>query len=78
MASCTLSLPIQLTHPGVIDRVIAELEGTVDYSGWQASPWIRGQLVVVFDSDDHATLAGFDLHYTADEGLVVTQLKEKP
>lgn len=77
MASCSLSLPIQLTHPGVIDRVIAELERTVDYSGWQTSPWLKGQLVVVFGPDDHATLAGFDLYYTVDEGLVVTHPKEE-
>lgn len=78
MASCTLSLPIQLTHPGVIDQAIAELERTVDYSGWQTSPWLKGQLVVVFGPDDHATVAGFDLHYTDDEGLVVTHPKEEP
>lgn len=78
MASCTLSLPIQLTNPGVIDRAIAELERTVDYSGWQSSPWLKGQLAVVFGPDNHATVAGFDLHYTVDEGLVVTHPKENP
>ena len=77
MASCTLSLPIQLTNPGVIDRAIAELERTVDYSGWQTSPWLKGQLVVVFGPDDRAALAGFDLHYTVGEGLVVTHPKEE-
>lgn len=78
MASCTLSLPIQLTNPAVIDRVIAELERTADYSGWQQSPWIKGQLVVVFGPDDCAFLAGFELHYSPDEGLVVTRTEEKP
>lgn len=78
MASCTLSLPVQLTNPGVIDRAIAELERTVDYSGWQSSPWIKGQLVLVFGPDDRAHLVGFDLHYSRDEGLVVTKLEEKP
>lgn len=77
MATCTLSLPVQLTHRGVIDRVIAELESSVDYSGWQASPWIKGQLVLVFSPDDRAHLAESELHYTRDEGLVVTHCKEK-
>lgn len=66
------------TNPGVIDRAIAELERTVDYSGWQTSPWLKGQLrAVVFGPDDRAALAGFDLHYTVGEGLVVTHPKEE-
>lgn len=77
MATCTLSLPIQLTHRGVIDRAIAELERAVDYSGWQQSPWIKGQLVLAFGPDDRATLAGFGLHYKPDEGLVVTRPEEE-
>lgn len=77
LAACTLSLPIQFTNPGTINRAIGELECTVDYSGWQHSPWLKGQLAIVFGPDDHAQLAGFDLHYTTDEGLVVTRLEEK-
>lgn len=77
MASCTLALPIQLTHPGVIDRVIAELERSVDYSGWQQSPWVRGQLALVFDAADRAQLADYNLTYSRDEGLVVSRLEEQ-
>lgn len=76
MASCTLSLPIQLTNPGMIDGVIAELERSADYSGWQQSPWIKGQLILAFDEDDRARLAGHILHYSPDEGLVVTKPEE--
>jgi CRISPR-associated helicase Cas3/CRISPR-associated endonuclease Cas3-HD len=77
MATCTLSLPVQLTNTGVIDRAIAELERSADYSGWQASPWIKGQLVLVFGPDDRAHLAEFELHYTRDDGLVVIHPEEK-
>ena len=76
MASCTLALPIQLTNPGIIDRAIADLERSVNYSCWQQSPWIRGQLAVVFDERDRTTLAGLGLHYSPDEGLVVENLEE--
>jgi hypothetical protein len=72
MATCTLSLPLQLTHPGVIDRVIGDLERSVDCSGWQQSPWLKGQLVLAFNADNRATLAGQTLVYTSDEGLDVT------
>ena len=77
MASCTLSLPVHLANKGMIDRVISELETSVDYSGWQTSQWIKGQLVLVFDSDNRACLAGLELHYTPDEGLVVAPPEEK-
>lgn len=77
MATCTLSLPITLTNEGTIGRVIAELERSVDYSGWQQSPWLRGQLVLVFGPQGYARVAGFDLHYTPEMGLVVTKEESK-
>ena len=77
MASCTLSLPVHLANKGMIDRVISELETSVDYSGWQTSQWIKGHLVLVSASDNRACLAGLELHYTPDEGLVVAPPEEK-
>ncbi|MDF1487393.1 CRISPR-associated helicase Cas3' [Tessaracoccus caeni] len=73
MASCTLSLPIQLTNDKLIDQVIDELERQVDASGWQRSPWVAGQLILVFDDVDKVTLGGFDLQYDAAEGLLITR-----
>lgn len=73
MADCTLPLPVNLTHDRVIDRVINELEQRVDASGWQKSPWVTGQLVLVFDDEGKTTLAGFNLRYHPDEGLLVTE-----
>lgn len=76
MASCTLSLPLQLTHEGVIDKVIEELERGVESSGWQGSRWIAGQLILAFDQDGHARLANSVLRYSTDEGLLVEKLEE--
>ena len=77
MASCTLSLPITMTNAGAFDRVVAALENTVDYAGWQDSSWIKGQLAVPFDPDGHARIADFDLAYTPELGLTVTRHKEE-
>lgn len=73
MASCTLPLPLMMCHPGTIDRVIAALETTLDYSGWQNSPWVKGQLSVVFDAHSDAVVDRFHLHYDPHEGLTVTR-----
>ncbi len=76
MATCTLSLPAQLTNPRDIERVIQELERAVDASGWQQSPWLKGQLVLAFDQNCQCRLAGYELRYSYDEGLVVTHPEE--
>lgn len=73
MAACTLPLPLMMCHPGAIDRVIAALETTLDYSGWQHSPWVKGQLAVVFDAGSDAVVDRFHLHYDPHEGLTVTR-----
>lgn len=71
MASCTLPLPLSMCHPGVIDRVLKALEDALDYSGWQDSPWVKGQLAVVFDAHGDAVVDQFHLHYDPHEGLTV-------
>ena len=73
MATCTLPLPIQLTNDKVVDEVIDALEKHVDASGWQKSPWVSGQLVLAFDAESKTTVAGFDLRYDPDEGLLITR-----
>ena len=85
MASCTLALPIELSNEGVIDKVISALERAVDHSGWQVSPWLKGQLVLALDTLGNARLAfprkgaeksvGYDLHYSEEEGLTVTRIE---
>lgn len=73
-----LPLPIQLTHDRVVDQVIDALEGHVDASGWQKSPWVAGQLVLAFDAEGKTAIAGFDLRYHPDEGLLVSHDRRTP
>lgn len=68
VAACTLPLPLALSHPGIVDGVIAELEGNY-FQSWQASFLLKENLVLVLDEHGRASLAGFDLHYTAELGL---------
>ncbi|MFE7141723.1 type I-E CRISPR-associated protein Cse1/CasA, partial [Streptomyces sp. NPDC057644] len=72
VAGCALTLPRTLTHPGVIDRTIAELERFV-VPAWQVKecPWLAGELLLVLDEDRQTHLSGQDIHYSADDGLRV-------
>ena len=73
MAACTLRLPAAMCFPGVIDKVVADLERQIDHSGWQGSPWIAGQLALGFDTSGKAAVAGFDLRYDPKIGLTFTR-----
>jgi CRISPR-associated endonuclease/helicase Cas3 len=75
LAGCTLRLPFRLTHPRVIDQVIAELERNW-FDGWQRSQFLSGQLALVLDDDASATLAGHRLRYEPRLGLIVERLSE--
>ncbi|GGU48377.1 hypothetical protein GCM10010498_00760 [Streptomyces cavourensis] len=72
VAACALTLPRVLTHPGVIDRTIAELERFV-VPAWQVKecPWLAGELLLVLDEDCQTHLSGWEVHYSADDGLRV-------
>ena len=73
-AGCLLRLPNEFVYPRVVDQVIRELESPpVDVSGWQASAWLRGELVLFLDESMRATLAGRTLQYDSQLGLVVTE-----
>lgn len=72
VASCTVTLPRSLSSPWDIDQTIAELENApIDLSSWQSSPWLRGQLVLVLDSDGNTTLLDRPIHYDPHRGLTV-------
>lgn len=74
VASCTVSLPRELTHPGVIEATIAALEaGDLDVSSWQTSPWLNGQLFLVLDSDGRASVGDTTLAYDLELGLRVVR-----
>jgi len=70
LASCVLRLPRRMTAPGVIDRVIADLERDW-FPGWQRAPYLSGQLALVLDDHGCAEVAGFHLRYDRRRGLVV-------
>jgi CRISPR-associated helicase Cas3 len=66
---CALRLPYALCHEGVIDAVITELERT-RVASFEATPALRGQLVLALDDDRRAVLHGFRLTYDLVRGLV--------
>lgn len=71
-ASCTVALPHSLSGSWIVDRVIDDLESApVDLSGWQTSPWLRGQLALVLDENGHSSLAGHPILYSPELGLIV-------
>lgn len=76
MAACTLRLPAAMCQPGAIERVINDLERLADYSGWQDSRWISGQLAIVFDVFGKCRAGGFELSYDAEQGLFVGRVEE--
>jgi len=73
VAACALRLPVAMSHPGVDMDVIAALEAN-RFPGFDASPLLRGQLVLVLDRDRTARIshdnADFRLAYSPREGLV--------
>ena len=75
-AACGLRLPLQLSHPKVIDQVIAELEQFY-VPAWQSkdSHWLAGELILPIDADCRTRLAGFVLNYSRTEGLEVVREK---
>ncbi len=70
LAECTLRLPSSLTAEWRIDRVLRELEAN-GFAGWQQSPLLKGELVLVLDERREAELAGMRLHYDPELGLLM-------
>ncbi|UMO99987.1 hypothetical protein [Amycolatopsis sp. EV170708-02-1] len=73
IAACALRLPVALSHGGVIDAVIAELEQH-RYSSFELNPWLKGQLVLPLDIDRRARLHGYALTYDPRRGLIHERL----
>lgn len=70
MASATISLPLRLMRR--FDAVEQSLNSSLDYSNWDRSPWLSGQLALVLDESGSATVAGFQLTYSYEKGLEYT------
>lgn len=73
MATCSVALPQHLARLDVID----ELERSYDVSGWQGSPWLRGELFLVLDEDGMADLSVSPLSYHDDIGLITVAQSAK-
>lgn len=73
IASCTLRLPLALSHPGVIDQTIKALEPAY-YPSFQQTPLLAGQLVLVLDENCQTRLrlstGEFELTYDPAWGLL--------
>lgn len=68
----TIRLPFSLSHPGVAENVIAELERrTYGYEGWRTSKWLKGELALELDHNLEATLLNKRVRYRTDDGLIV-------
>lgn len=79
MARCTLRLPTSLTRGETgFNQVITSLEHQVRYDGWQASPWLAGQLAVVFDEFGESHVGTHLLHYDHEIGLTVDSIEDTP
>jgi CRISPR-associated endonuclease/helicase Cas3 len=75
VANSSIRLPYSLCTPWRIDGVVGALEQNA-FAGWQQSPWLKGQLVLVLDSEMNATLHGATVHYDKKIGLTVVYEKK--
>lgn len=75
VANSSIRLPYSLCTPWRIDGVVSGLEQNA-FTGWQQSRWLKGQLVLVLDSELSTTLGGATVRYDKKIGLTVTYEKD--
>jgi CRISPR-associated helicase Cas3/CRISPR-associated endonuclease Cas3-HD len=68
ISACSLRLPLALSHGGIIDAVILELER--NSPKFDQTRMLKGQLFLVLDGDRKTTLHGFRLTYDPRRGLI--------
>lgn len=71
LAACTVRLPLALTNARVIDDVIGELEQEPAAISLSANRHLRGQLLLVLDSEGNGRLQGHHIRYDDTLGLTV-------
>lgn len=75
MAQTTISLPQSMcANPAQLDATIRALERSLRYDTWQGSPWIAGQVALVLDAGGMARVAGFELAYSDELGLIAHRM----
>lgn len=76
IAASTVRLPSFMTRGAAMDRVIRILEGGGrDFTGWQQSQWLQGQLVLCLDDELTAQVAGWRLSYNEELGLLTDRIE---
>jgi CRISPR-associated helicase Cas3/CRISPR-associated endonuclease Cas3-HD len=70
IAECSLRLPATLTASWRFDQIISQLERD-GFAGWQRSPLLKGELVLVLDEEFRAELAGVPVRYDNELGLLI-------
>ncbi|GHJ47253.1 CRISPR-associated helicase/endonuclease Cas3 [Catellatospora sp. TT07R-123] len=73
IARCTLPLPQRMTGGDHGAELLAELERRGAFPAWQDNQWLSGELVLDVDTSGRTSIAGFDLHYDLNEGLLVNR-----
>lgn len=76
LAACTVRLPRSLTHPGIIEQVIADLEAEPVVAAWQDDPFLAGQLLVIISPDGEGSVLGRRVTYDPIIGLRVESAGE--
>lgn len=73
-----LRLPGIFSSSWNISQAIRELEdrNRAELSLWQQSPWVKGELVLLFDEHSTASLCGYQLTYTTETGLTYRKLED--
>ena len=77
IASSTIKLPQVLCMPYKIEHTLKELEEyTIEhFPCWKNSPWLKGALGIIFDSDHNFLLNGYKLHYDRKYGLITEKVQ---
>ncbi|WP_256069799.1 type I-E CRISPR-associated protein Cse1/CasA [Streptomyces sp. DvalAA-14] len=76
-AASGLRLPYHFSFPERLDQALAELE-ELYIPAWQEkeSHWLAGELILALDEECQTRLAGWDLAYDPEEGLLVSRDKQ--
>ena len=77
MAATTVALPMAMGR-WHFDDVEAALNSSLDYTKWDCSPWLKGQLALVLDANLRAEVAGFDVSYDERKGLMYSTKSGTP
>lgn len=77
VAQQLVRLPTTITQYHIADTIsMLERQTLKQFPDWQASVWLRGEIAVVLDEYNDATLNGYKLHYSTKLGLSFSKEEE--